>query len=640
MRWYDLENPKEERQIAQEALLKDPHNAKNYYQLAAACTDMLDFKEALMHCKKAIKIEPDNIIYHALLSFIFAKTGRYSQAIEALSKIIELGGDDSDYHVDLAIGALAGVNNKMVFKKAAGLKERQAETLKKWLIRPDNLDKSTLCKKPQLSNAREKVKKPDTANVMRYTGSKRIENDKNYIETYFNICELMHKKRNIIDIQKRTDEKQKQETSDKNKISPECEIAHIDKMIKTKEHRFWEEVNKSLKDGKCFVIEQLAAHYSLDDFEKRVFIFFIYIELYQEYKNILLESEILALFDYEGSAIQRMQRIKYFGDESPLIRHQILDKGGRRPYGKNDQEYALSIETLRIVSNMLNGIKLEDGISIKKRGKSYEKIGYVKTPKYKLDDVKLKDDIKDKIRVFLLNFNKNTLKELGVYEAISNSKGLVFLFYGPPGTGKTMLSEAIASYLNKEMLIVESPKITSMWHGETDKNISLMFKSAQEHNMLLCIDEADTLLFSRKFALQDHDIRFVNVMLQELERFEGVAVLTTNMDILLDPALERRVSLKVKFEEPNEHIRASIWQSHIPDKVKVSDDVDFKELGRKYAYSGGYIKTAVLNALRKMQLDKRYTLTMEDLVFGGDTESQGIFNQQKRQAILGFAART
>jgi ATP-dependent 26S proteasome regulatory subunit len=419
----------------------------------------------------------------------------------------------------------------------------------------------------------------------------------------------------------------------------EYEIAHINKMIKIKERLFWEEVNKSLKDGKCFVIEQLAAHYGLDDFEKKVFIFFIYLELYQESKNILLESEILALFDCEGSAIQRMQRVKYFADESPLIRHHILDKGGRRPYGKNEQEYALSIEALRTVSNMLNGVKLGEGISSKKRSKSYEKIGYVKTPKYKLDDVKLKDDIKDKIRVFLLNFNKNTLKELGVHEVISNSKGLMFLLYGPPGTGKTMLSEAIASYLNKEMLIVESPKITSMWHGETDKNISLMFKSAQENDMLLCIDEADTLLCNRKFAIQDHDIRFVNVMLQELERFEGVAVLTTNMDTLLDPALERRVSLKIKLEEPDEHIRASIWQSHIPNKVEVSGNVDFEALGKRYAFSGGCIKNAVLNALRRISLDKRNVITMEDLVFGGDIENQGIFNQQKKQTVLGFSLK-
>jgi tetratricopeptide (TPR) repeat protein len=203
MRWYDLENSKEERQKAQEALLKDPHNAKSYYHLAAACADMLDFKEALRHCKKAIKMEPDNIIYHALLSFIFTKTGRCSQAIETLSKIIGLGGDDSDYRVDLAISALAGVNDTMVLKKVAGLEKIQAQILKKWLIRPDNLDKSTLCNRRQLLSAREKARKSYIANTRHYPWCQPIENDKDYIHAYFNICELMHKKRNIIDIQKK-----------------------------------------------------------------------------------------------------------------------------------------------------------------------------------------------------------------------------------------------------------------------------------------------------------------------------------------------------------------------------------------------------------------------------------------------------
>jgi len=126
-------------------------------------------------------------------------------------------------------------------------------------------------------------------------------------------------------------------------------------------------------------------------------------------------------------------------------------------------------------------------------------------------------------------------------------------------------------------------------------------------------------------------------MLQELERFEGVSVLTTNMDILLDQALERRVSLKVKFEEPGEEIRYGIWESHIPKTINLSGDVDFEILARKYDFSGGYIKNAVLNALRRIALRKQNILTMEDLVFGADVEKQGMFSRQKKQAVLGFA---
>ncbi|NQT32258.1 MAG: ATP-binding protein [Candidatus Omnitrophica bacterium] len=268
---------------------------------------------------------------------------------------------------------------------------------------------------------------------------------------------------------------------------------------------------------------------------------------------------------------------------------------------------------------------------------SCEDVGYEKIPRYSLDDVKLKNDIKDKVTFFLSNFRENALDNLGAHQTIKNGKGLVFLFHGPPGTGKSMLAEAIAAYLNKKMLIVEFPKITSRWLGVTEKNISKIFRSARENDMLLCIDEADTLLYSRTYAVHEHDIRFVNVMLQELERFEGVAVLTTNMDMLLDQALERRVTLKIKFEEPSEELRSGIWKNHIPQTVSISRDVDFTALAKKYDFSGGYIKNAVLNALRRISLNKQSILTMEDLVFGANIEKEGAFNQKKKQAILGFA---
>jgi len=161
---------------------------------------------------------------------------------------------------------------------------------------------------------------------------------------------------------------------------------------------------------------------------------------------------------------------------------------------------------------------------------------------------------------------------------------------------------------------VEFPKITSRWYGETDKNIASIFKSAKEHNVVICIDEADSLLYNRNFAAQEHDIRFVNIMLQEIERFEGEIILTSNMDNLLDPALERRVSLKIRFDLPDKKIRTEIWRSHIPSKVSLGQDVDFTILARQFEFSGGYIRNAVLHALRRLAQDKRNTITMDDLL--------------------------
>ena len=228
----------------------------------------------------------------------------------------------------------------------------------------------------------------------------------------------------------------------------------------------------------------------------------------------------------------------------------------------------------------------------------------LKIRRYKFEDVKLSEAAKEKVVFFLQAIKNNSLEKLGVSQRIKNGIGTAFLFFGPPGTGKSMLAEAVASYVGKKVLVVEYPKIMDRWVGTTDKNIARIFRSAEEENLVVLLDEADTLFYNRSFACQEHDIRFVNEMLQELEKFKGIIILTTNMDVLLDPALERRLSLKVKFELPSKELRLKIWQSHIPDKVKLAEGVNFEMLAAKYDFSGGNIKNAVLNAIQEDSLKK------------------------------------
>jgi SpoVK/Ycf46/Vps4 family AAA+-type ATPase len=200
-----------------------------------------------------------------------------------------------------------------------------------------------------------------------------------------------------------------------------------------------------------------------------------------------------------------------------------------------------------------------------------------------------------------------------------------------------MLAEAVAAKLKKKLLIVEFPKLTSRWYGETDKALSKIFTEAKKNNLVVCIDEADTLLYNRNFAAQEHDIRFVNIMLQEIENFAGEMILTTNMDNLLDPALERRVTLKVNFELPDEKMRAQIWRSLIPDKVTIAEGIDFLVLANQFSLSGGYIKNAVLHAMRRLASEGRNTLTKDDLLFGARLEQEGIFVKESKPKIGFFA---
>jgi ATP-dependent 26S proteasome regulatory subunit len=465
-----------------------------------------------------------------------------------------------------------------------------------------------------------------------------LTDDGEYIKEYFKICELLNKKRLMLS---KGSQDKNSNPSEAHKLL-ENELAALNAEIKELEAMFWQKVEKSAKDSRSFAIEEIARHYNLESFEKRILLFFLYLQFTNLSLPCCYRDEILLILDLESSPVSRIRNAKYFHDDSTLIRERILLQNcGRDPILRNTGEYLLSQKALTMVSNMLNGEKVEWETEKKEKiSVSSEDIGCIKEPEYCLKDIILNDDIKEKVALFLDTYRDNKFEALGVSKKIKKGKGLIFLFYGPPGTGKSMLAEAIAHSMGKKALMVEYPKITDRWFGETDKHIARIFKSAKANDLVVIMDEADSLLYDRgSFAAQEHDIRFVNIMLQELERFEGVIILTSNMDALLDPALERRIGLKIKFESPDKKSQTDIWKMHIPDNISLSSDISFEALAGKYDFSGGNIKNAVLNAIRRIGRDNRMTMTMSDLVFGADLEKEGMFTKKEGRRIVGFAEK-
>ena len=175
--------------------------------------------------------------------------------------------------------------------------------------------------------------------------------------------------------------------------------------------------------------------------------------------------------------------------------------------------------------------------------------------------------------------------------------GVTLLFYGPPGTGKTATAEAIAHELGMPLLVADYAKIQNCWVGQTEKNISSTFRKARKHRAVLFWDEADAMFFDRDSASRAWEVRDVNVLLQEIERFEGVCILATNRKATLDKALERRITAKIEFPRPDRLLRESIWKRLLPSGMPLAKDVDITELARK-DLSGGEIKNVILNAAR------------------------------------------
>jgi hypothetical protein len=232
------------------------------------------------------------------------------------------------------------------------------------------------------------------------------------------------------------------------------------------------------------------------------------------------------------------------------------------------------------------------------------RLGHVATPVRRLagwEDVALPEDMIDSVREFVgrVSQRRTVLEDWGFDRKLSTSRGLTALFYGPPGTGKTMVAGVIARELGLELYRVDLSRVMSKWIGETEKNLGEVFDAAEDGQFVILFDEADSL-FGKRTEVKTSNDRYanleVNYILQRLDSFEGVAILTTNLDGAIDPAFKRRMSMRLQFPFPDEDIRKRLWAAHIPTTMPTANDFDFATLAKRFPLSGGYIRNSTLRA--------------------------------------------
>ena len=189
--------------------------------------------------------------------------------------------------------------------------------------------------------------------------------------------------------------------------------------------------------------------------------------------------------------------------------------------------------------------------------------------------------------------------EWGFAERFPYGRGLSMLFYGPPGTGKTMAASIIANHLGLDLFRVDLSRIMNSYVGETEKNLAHVFDEAERGRVMLLFDEADAL-FTKRSTVKANVDRYANLevayLLQRMENFDGVTVLTTNAEINLDDAFRRRLKYKIYFPMPDADTRSRLYETLIPKGAPVLPDIPYALLGEHFELSGGQIKQAVLRA--------------------------------------------
>ena len=196
--------------------------------------------------------------------------------------------------------------------------------------------------------------------------------------------------------------------------------------------------------------------------------------------------------------------------------------------------------------------------------------------------------------------SRQVVDDWGFGAKLAKGLGLSALFSGEPGTGKTMVAALIAKELGLQLYQIDLASLVSKYIGETEKNLARAFDAAEAGHAVLLFDEADALFGKRTSDVKSSTDRYANMetnyLLQRVERFSGVAILTTNLITSIDPAFQRRISVHVRFEMPDEDIRTRLWERLLPANAPKAGPFDFRRLGRQYKFSGGFIRNAVLRA--------------------------------------------
>jgi hypothetical protein len=215
------------------------------------------------------------------------------------------------------------------------------------------------------------------------------------------------------------------------------------------------------------------------------------------------------------------------------------------------------------------------------------------------DDLVLPEKQKETLSTIAIHIRRRSMvyRDWGFASKSARGLGISALFAGPSGTGKTMAAEVLAADLRLDLYRIDLSQIVSKYIGETEKNLRRVFDAAEEGAAVLLFDEADALFGKRSEVKDSHD-RYANIevsyLLQRMETYRGLAILTTNRKSAIDQAFMRRIRFVVEFPYPEPAQRAEIWRRVFPPRTP-TENLRIDRLARLNA-AGGNIRNIAMGA--------------------------------------------
>jgi hypothetical protein len=239
------------------------------------------------------------------------------------------------------------------------------------------------------------------------------------------------------------------------------------------------------------------------------------------------------------------------------------------------------------------------------------------------DDLVLPEERLEQLRELALRarYRERVLGDWRLSAGGGRGRGVLALFAGESGTGKTLSAEVVAADLGLDLYVVQLSSVVDKYVGETEKNLERIFTEADSTDAVLLFDEADAIFGKRSEVKDSHD-RYANMesayLLQRLEAFDGIALLTTNLRANIDDAFTRRLDLVVDFPFPDAGQRLALWR-HSLVHVPCEEDVDPAVCAAEFELAGGSIRSAVVTAAYAAA-GRGEPVTTADLVAGARRE--------------------
>lgn len=388
-------------------------------------------------------------------------------------------------------------------------------------------------------------------------------------------------------------------------------------------------------------VEQLFKKYSLSQEEKIIFL----VLLKEEYSN---EDEILRDSNTLVSMISKdeMHKLKnrtLLEENAKLMSLGLIDYDEILGATSINKSYFICEDVLYGIMHPQKNDKKTKKAMLENIVKESEIFDLIE-PNTDIDDVVLNPKIKEVLNSILKQLDKDVINKLSSW-GIKTKKGIdaKIIFYGPAGTGKTMSALSLAKSLKKQVLSFDCSKILSKYVGESEQNVRKIFdtyksicKEAKIEPVLL-LNEADQFLSSRmesgtSSADKMHN-QMQNIFLEQIERFEGVLIATTNFLQSLDSAFSRRFDFKIEFKKPNFNERLIIWQKIMPENANFEENFSLNELA-KFELSGAQITLVLKNTALKVAVRDDDVFTLKDFVDEIKKEQISAFDSDKKVGLL------